>query len=291
MQVVPSASGTFDYALAPLPESLDTPPDVERLNPLHTLPPSWRDHCSTCSGDGYFKTRLKDDSVVTVECNCREQWILGRHMQASNIDDVYARMSWDRVRTVPEDVLALVREYVDDLSHYRRAGLGLTLWGDRRGTGKTMLTVLLLKEAMASGCSVYFTRFIDLITTYSRTWKNETTEAWFARSVERASVLGIDDIGKESVQTTKSAGMVDQLLDRMLRGRIANARTIIVSSNLNPASEKVGQGFDRYQRDVLELLSEANEPVEVGGVSYRRTSREQKIADVRDGVVYPLVVR
>lgn len=301
MEVVPSASGTYDYTLAPLSESLDTPPktiDSEMLDKLYGPPVDWRQHCSTCSKKGHFKTRLRGGEVVTCECNCREQWILARRMQAAGIDNTYARLSWARAIGLQPEIAKLVRAYIAELPVYASAGLGLTLYGERRGTGKTLLTTLILKEAMAQGKSVFFARFYDLIGLYAKTWKDDTTEAWFLRSVERAAVLGIDDIGKENrPEKGNSAAMVDQLLDRMLRGRIANNRLIIVNSNLNPEVGldadrlRVERGFESYLQDVLELLSEVNESIEMGGVSFRKTQRERKLADARDGVVYPVVVR
>lgn len=295
MEVVPSASGTCEYTLAPLPRALERPPgaaDSEMLDRIFGPPVPWQERCLTCSGAKHFKTRLGDGSVVTVECNCREQWILRELMLAANIDDNYARLSWHQVRGVPDDLVLVVKEYIAELARNRRAGLGLTLWGTRRGTGKTMLTTLILKEAMTHPRTrVYFTRFYDLIRLYSRTWKDGSMEDWFIRNVEGADVLGIDDIGKESAQSTAAIGMVDQLLDRMLRGRIANNRVIIVNSNLDPESDKIGAGFERYQQDVLELLSEVNEAIELNGPSYRKARREQKLADADEGIVYPVVVR
>lgn len=296
MEVVPSASGApYPYTLAPLPPALDRPPggaDSEMLDLLHGPSVPWQVKCLTCQGAKHFKTRLYDGSVVEVECNCREQWILRELMLAANIDDNYARLSWHQVRGVPEEMVDLVRKYISELGRNRRAGLGLTLWGTRRGTGKTMLTTLILKEAMAQPqTKVYFARFYDLIRLYSRTWRDGTVEEWFIRNVENSDVLGIDDIGKESAQSTAAIGMVDQLLDRMLRGRIANNRVNVVNSNLDPESDVIGTGFERYQQDVLELLSEVNEAIEMGGPSYRKARRDQKLADAEDGVVYPVVVR
>lgn len=294
MELVPSASGTTDYMLAPLPEVLDNTPEVEdgdRLNRLYGPPVHWRKHCITCEGKKEFKTRLGDGTVVTVACDCRGQWLLNRWMQLANIDRMYARLSWGHVKTVPPEVLAKARDYALNLERNRQLGLGMTLWSDRRGTGKTMLTTLILKEAMAQGRSVYFSTFLALIDSYSRTWKDPLEASWFRRRVDLADVIALDDMGKESAQTSASIGMIDQFVDRILRGRVSNARITFATSNLDPESTQVGKGFDRYQQDVLELLSEVNEIVEVGGESFRREQQRQKMADFEAGVVYPVVLR
>src|SRR5690242_188388 len=213
MEVVPSASGAYPYTLEPLNEALDTNPppmDAESIDKLTGLPPHGKDDCLTCHGAGHFKTRLLDGSVVPCECNCREQWILLRRMQAANIDNEYARLSWKQATGVPDEVAMRIREYQIDMDVYMAAGLGFTLYGDRRGTGKTLLTTLLLKEAMAAGKSVFFVRFLKLLDLYSKTWRDDSQEAWFARRIERADMVGIDDIGKEGAQEGRFGGMIDR---------------------------------------------------------------------------------
>lgn len=295
MEIIPSPSGIHPYALRPLNAALDTPPPPADTRVISTLPggdlPDWSEHCLTCRGKKYFTTRLGDGSLATCECNCREQWILMRRMQAANIDQDYARMSWARATGVPTGAEERVREYLANLDANIDAGLGLILFSDRRGTGKTLLTTLILKEIMAQGHTVFFARFLHLINLFSRTWKDDTTEAWFVRCIERATALGIDDIGKEGAQEGRFGGMIDRLLDSMLRSRVANNRLMIVNSNLDPDSERVGDSFGQYQQDVLELLSEVNEPFEVRRPSFRTERRRQKQLDARDGVVYPVVVR
>lgn len=294
MEVVPSASGAHPYKLEPLNEALDTTPlpaDSMMIDKLHGPLPSWQQDCLTCRGAMSFKTRLEDGSVVDCQCDCREQWILMRRMQAANIDQGYARLSWKQAGGVPPEAAEHVREYLSNLDMYTSAGVGLTLYGDRRGTGKTLLTTLILKEAMARGKTVFFARFLDLMELYSSTWKDDTTEAWFIRRIDRADVLGIDDIGKEGAQEGRFGGMIDRLLERMLRNRIANNRAVIVNSNLDPEGDRIGDSFAQYQKDVLELLSEVNETIELRGVSFRAERRQRKLADAREGVVYPVVVR
>jgi DNA replication protein DnaC len=103
-------------------------------------------------------------------------------------------------------------------------------------------------------------------------------------------MLGLDDLGKEQV-TEKSSAMVDELFDRVLRSRVANLRPVVLNSNLDPDSEIVGQGFERYQHDVVELLSEGASVVHVGGTTYRPQARELRERDDAEGIVYPIVVR
>lgn len=294
MEVVPSASGTGNHLLAPLAPALDdtlTPYETKMIERRYGAAVSWRESCITCDGRKTFKTRLRDDEIVTVDCNCREQWMLHRWMLAAGIDLAYARLSVNHLRTVPAEVIDRVQGYINDLDAFTRLGLGLTLWSDRRGTGKTMLTVLILKAAMAAGKTVYFSRFYNLVELYGQSWKDAEVASWFTDRVEHSDLLGLDDVGKENAQSGASISMVDKLFDMVLRGRVASNRTVLMTSNLNPDGVEVGKGFERYQQDVLELFSEVNDVIEVGGTSYRAEMRARKLSDAAHGVVYPLVIR
>jgi DNA replication protein DnaC len=292
MQVVPSASGT-GYELAPLPDHLYVTLSntvAARLADRYGPPIPPRDHCETCDKKGVFRTRLRNGEVVECKCNCVEQWLLMRRFQAANLDRSHWRFSHNHVQTVPDDVWDRVTRYTADLPGKLRSGLGMVLWSDRRGTGKSMLTALILKEAIAQGLSAYYIRFVAMKDLNAAGWRDPAERDYFARMVENIDMLGLDDLGKEQV-TEKSSAMVDELFDRVLRSRVANLRPVVLNSNLDPDSEIVGQGFERYQHDVVELLSEGASVVHVGGTTYRPQARELRERDDAEGIVYPIVVR
>lgn len=303
MELVPSASGTTQYTLAPLPTALMrslTNEESARLNKLHgpTDPPTKT--CHTCRKEGVFNTRLKDGEIVTVECNCREQWMLARLLLESGIGDTYQRYSWNHVRAVPEAVIAEVRDYVANLSVYYDAGIGLMLFGERTGTGKSLLTYLVLKEALAQGHQVYFTDFREMLDYHTEGWSNADTRAWFVKRLQNTHFLALDEIGKEN---PARLDMITEILDRVIRVRIAHGRPTLISSNLAPYSLTDGEGepakgyhnlkndLTRYHNGLLSLLAERTIQIEVTGGDYRRTMTRELIADAKAGIRYPVVVR
>src|SRR5690242_11380445 len=113
MEIVPTASGTFE--LAPLPPALAdglTNEEARRVQKIYNRSPEDpREVCHTCQKEGTFKARFSDE-IVTVKCNCVEQWILSRRLLACGIGDAYQRYSWHHVTGVPQEALERVRLYM-----------------------------------------------------------------------------------------------------------------------------------------------------------------------------------
>lgn len=294
MQIVPSASGTpYEYTLAPLPDHLIgglSNEESARLVKIHgAVPEPFTKTCHTCRREGFFKTRLADGTVVTCECRCRDQWLLGRHLLRAGIGDTYQRYSWQHVRGVPPEVAAQVADYVARFDDYYDNGVGLVLWSERTGTGKSLLTYLAIKEALAREYQVYFTSFTEMIDHHTASWSDKEHRAWFARHIQNIPVLGIDDIGKEN---PGRANVVDELLDRVIRSRIAHGRVTFLNSNLNPVhTGEPGKDFSRYQAGLLDLLAERSLVIEVTGPGYRSRKAQELVTDVREGIRYPVVIR
>jgi DNA replication protein DnaC len=289
MEIVPAASGTFE--LASLPPALAdglTNEDARRLQKIYNRPAEDpRKVCHTCQKEGTFKARFQDE-IVTVACNCTEQWILSRRLLACGIGDAYQRYSWHHVTGVPSDALERVRLYMDNLPALLNDGLGMILWSPRTGTGKSLMSYLILKEALARGYTGYFTSFADMVDHHMAGWSDPETRAWFTRTIEHADVLVIDELGKEN---PGRHNVVDELLDRVVRSRVAHNRATILPTNLEPRHGDAGSDFTRYQQGLLDLLTEASIIVEVSGESFRDRRRAQRVDDSLSGIRYPVVVR
>lgn len=297
MQLVPSASGTADYALAPLPLVLRrTLTDAEMAQLRKTQDISFElpsKACSTCDKQGPFKTRLADRTVVTCECNCLEQWMLGRLLLDAGIGDTYQRYSWHHVRGVPETVLSDVECYLSNLDKFFRTGMGMILWSERTGTGKSLLAYLILKHALSQGYRGHFVTFTQLVNLHVSGWRDKDHREWFTRKIFNAQFLVVDDLGKENQNRT---AVVDEFLDDLIRTRIAHGRPTIITTNLDPSASQeeegnVAKNFARYQRGVLDLLGERNMKIEVTGSGYREQVKLDVWNDSLEDIRYPVVIR
>lgn len=294
MQIVPSASGT-GYELKALTPALKqrTLSDVESARLNKTYGNTWDPKtCLTCGKKGEFRTRLADDSIVTCACTCIEQRLLHRLLLGAGIGETYQRYSWNHLKTVPQDVLDVVLEYLESLENLVRAGVGMILWSERTGTGKTLLATLILKEVIAQGHDAYFTSFRDMLDQHTAAWSDSGTRAWFVRRIQNAGYLFIDDLGKENVGRSS---IVDELLDGVIRHRIAHNRPTGITTNLKPSigedASEVGDDFRRYKAGLLDLLRERSLMIEVKGVGYRDKQAQRVLEDALSGIRYPVVIR
>lgn len=295
MQMIPSDGGPFDYRLSPLLESLfrrltnEESARVNKISPNENIR-NYRTECRTCSGVGSFTTRIESGLLVSCECSCRDQWMLGRVLLESGIGDAYQRYSWRHTTGVPLHVLQEIQAYMDNFDAYASVGMGLLLWSASGGTGKSLLSSLIVKSAMAKGHSAYFTTFADMINHHTASWSDADHRKWFVERIRFTKFLGIDDIGKEN---QNRSSVVDELLDMVIRTRIAHGLPTMITTNLNPVQDaNIGSDFSRYQAGLLSLLAERTIVIDMtGGLDYRQTRKSELMRDALEGVRYPVVIK
>jgi DNA replication protein DnaC len=259
--------------------------------------------CRTCYGSGTFRWYARasvewnaelDDPSLTMEfkCPCDDQWILNRFLLNCGIKNKYQRFDWhdlDAPILPPE-----IRDYLSNAKQIIDAGLGLVLYGSE-GTGKTLLAVLLLKILIARGHHGYFTTYSDMIQRFHEGRYDREEREWFLRRVTHASVLVIDDIGREQVRRTlerSAGGTVDTLnstaeflFEDVIRHRVAMASPTFITSNL-----ALGDLATKYGSNVMSLLEEQALPVELTGRDWRNSSRDRANDEVRQGLRRPVVL-
>jgi DNA replication protein DnaC len=272
------------YKLDPNPPAVRslTTPETERLRQLYPdLQKSQRD-CKTCQGKGTFRWYApSSDEAVDWECSCVDQFYLHRWFLHAGIGLAYQRMSWRDAKGVSPRVIEKILEYTDSADRLIPAGIGLLMLGTP-GTGKTMLSTLLLKDLVGQGYKGFFTTFHGLLDNFTDGWGGQEKKAWFDGRVRNAGVLVIDDMGREH------KGRIDlaqSTLDYVLRARVSNARPTILTSNLTP--EKISE---LYSTNALSLLSESAMQIDFVGEDYRPTQRTTIVDEARQGLARPIVV-
>jgi DNA replication protein DnaC len=253
-------------------------PDSARLR--KQFPDLWANphqSCITCGGKKVF---LSPEGET--ECNCIEQWALHRFLLNAGIGTAYQRLSWaDIDAQVPVDVQEAVMDYALNAERYVNAGIGLILHGDH-GTGKTLLSTLLVKKMLELGYDGYFTRFAEMLDDYTSGWRSNEEREWFIRRVRNAGVLCTDDVGKEYKGKVDLTGSI---FDQVIRARVADAKPLIITTNYKMDDLRKG-----YGGAVMSLLTESCLDYEVTGTDYRERSRQRMLDEVKAGIVRPLVL-
>lgn len=270
--------------------------------------------CRTCRGTGtflWYARAAADDhdpnEIVEFKCPCEDQWLLNRFLLNCGIKNKYQRFDWHDLDTpiLPPEII----DYLGNAKHIIDAGLGLVLYGPE-GTGKTLLAVLLLKTLIARGHNGYFTTYADMIQRFHEGRFDREEREWFFRRVKHASVLVIDDIGREQKrkrlewnradrETEMGNVLVDNqggevldlnttaefLFEDVIRHRVAMVSPTFVTSNL-PLSGLA----TKYGSNVMSLLDEQAIPVELSGPDWRISSKDRATAEVHQGLRRPVVL-
>jgi DNA replication protein DnaC len=237
--------------------------------------------CVTCRGRGTFRWRGPDGEPADWRCDCPGQFKLHRYMLSCGIDLHYQRLGWDDVDGIPVDVMTTIDKYIQNFDNYIAGGIGMLLWG-MRGTGKSLLATLLLKDLLAKGVRGQFITFNYLIDYFTKGWKEEAHAVWFENRARNARLLVIDDIGREYGGRGEIA---EAMLDQILRFRVAAELPTIITTNRKP-----DELHTLYSGNALSLLSEASITQEFRGEDYRPRNQIRRSEDAEAGLVRPIII-
>lgn len=282
--------------LPPLPTTIGTlnnadAADLNRRRPdtIHT--PA---QCKTCGGDRVFlwyaDLHSRDDDVVEYDCPCVDQYLLLRWLSHCGVYESYARLGWADLISPDPKVVEQITEYVDHRQAYLARGLGLVLTGPR-GTGKTMLSNLLLKDLISHGVDCYATTFGDLIQNFASGFGRSETKPereWFERRVRNAKVLLIDDLGREKKQqqrvdergqTKVTTDLAENTLESVIRYRVGCNMPTLMTTNLT--EQEVAMGYGGH---TMSLLTEKSIFLTVPGADYRAPIQSRTMKEIRLGI-------
>lgn len=265
---------------------------LRRQNPA--LPGSPSD-CPTCNGKGTFDwyADADRDEVVEWKCNCPDQWLMHRYFLYHGVELAYQRLAWPDALHADPGALEAAMDYLDHAEEYLRAGIGFIFHGEQ-GTGKTLLSVLMLKRLMAEGADGYLTTFPNLLSTLMAGFDDPEERSWYHRRIKNAGVLVIDDIGKEHHKTFKvkgegvvsrSTAISQSAIDAVIRHRVAGAKPTIITTNLDLDSIERS-----YGDNIISLLSEFTDDHRFDGQDFRKRAKDLRLEEARAGLVRPIVV-
>lgn len=246
------------------------------------LPRTPRD-CKTCRGTGTFRWYADGSrtEIADYECDCDEQFLLHRWLLNSGVELHYQRLAWTDAATVETAALDVAGDYINNVDHYIAAGLGLVFHGGY-GTGKTLLSSLLLKSLLGRGVDGYFATFQDLLDTYTKGWRDDEQATWFDKRVRNAGILVIDDIGREN---HNRSAVVESALDSVLRSRVSADRPTLITTN--KSIEDIGT---LYSGNAVSLLSESSLVYRFTGADFRPRLNDRNRTEAQNRLTRPLVL-
>jgi DNA replication protein DnaC len=235
-----------------------------------------------CDGSGWI---LGPEDVAR-ECECRTQRLKRGRVRgvASVIPKKYRlRASFESTEVhqlegspASRPIVREIRRYVDELDANLDSGNGLWLMGDT-GTGKTLLAMVVSKEALQQGHSVAIYSMPKLLALIRQTYDSEPGGDSYLSFFERLTsvdLLHIDDLGAE-----KRSDWVLEQLYAIVNERYEDERSMLLTMNVD-ARDPV-EGMDELKdqlgpRIVSRLVEMCGDPLPLFGSDKRIEVRSSR---------------
>lgn len=163
-------------------------------------------------------------------------------------------------------VKAIVNGFILKFSLWQREGKNLYIYSKTKGTGKTMLSCILLNEVtMRHMTPARFITVYDYLNTVTESWKDKTGDTSARlRDIETTQLLILDDIGAQDPNK-----LVNDSLFKLIDRRYSNMLVTIFTSN-----KKINDlGLDER---IISRIEEKSILVSLPEVSIRQRKAESK---------------
>lgn len=202
------------------------------------------DVCPICHGEEWIPVKI-DGIDYMKPCECRERAIMERRLKFANLPDAFCGMKLNSFRTdvyrKPESKALIatacktVKCYLDNFEDMREAGMGLYLYSQTKGSGKTRMVAGIANELMKK-YSVRFAGSTTILKEIKRSWDREKQKKWdqdapmsesqLLDELSRVEILIIDDFGTES-----AAEWINDRFYQIINDRYVNGKVTIFTSN------------------------------------------------------------
>lgn len=238
-----------------------------------------KEQCVECGGKGYIwspnRFIFAQEEIDPIQCDCLKKMMLYMHLHKANVPREYYDLSMKDFK-VNEDadkidklaVKPLIQRAIDNVDTMARDGKGLFLYGTN-GTGKTMLSIEILKAAIRKKHSIHYEMYPIVHETFMKKgYKADEAKERLDNIFSNVDFLVLDEIGKELDGT--SASLSAKLLEIHVLKKRVDKVTILIS-NLNP-----DQIEEIYSKSINSMLKLKHKFIKVAGNDFRGDSKVSK---------------
>lgn len=259
---------------------------------MGTITPNGK--CEYCGGDGlytfmqlaseYAKERGVEDIYASRPqpyyipvgkkcpyCNGGQAEVVKTLSKVSNIprshsSDRYSAFNWDAYKDDRGNMVdttkhkKLVDGYINNFLMFDEEGMGLYIWSETKGTGKTMLSSCICNELMAKyQIGTRFVRTADLLDIANSGDKNSYDEEKRdpLKLLRECKLLVLDDIG----QRKTGGDWLQDILFQILDARTSKGLVTIVTSNVKVQNLNIDERVRRRIEDYTVQLALPEYPV------------------------------
>lgn len=231
-----------------------------------------KEQCKVCGGKGYTwdlgssieKDPLKSDPI---QCSCLKKMMLYMQLQAANVPREYYDLTLNDFKIWNDEKAKIIKPRIEniikDTDSFFQQGKSLFFYGEN-GTGKTMLSVEILKAALKKKYSIHYEFYPIIYEAFAKKgYKADEVKDKFDEIFSNTDFLVIDELGKELEDGNKNTS--SRLLEIHILKKRADKPTILISNFSNGKKEAA----NIYGQHVASMLSFNYEFMHVPGVDYR----------------------
>lgn len=198
--------------------------------------------CPECHGTGWVYWRDAEGIEYGRRCECGlvERQIMERKLSFANLPEAFADMELNTFcldvyrkedsRKTIRQACSAVKYYLDNLNDMRSAGMGLYLYSDTKGSGKTRMAASIANELIKKyRMQVKFAGSVQIVNEIKASWSSrDENESSLLSALASVDVLVIDDFGAEVPKD-----WIGERFYAIVNGRYQDKQPTIFTSNSN----------------------------------------------------------
>ena len=192
--------------------------------------------CPICGNTGWA-TKIIDGMEYARECKCgiRQREIQKNMISFADIPDAFKDMRLDTFRidiyksdisrNKAENSIKGIKYWLSDFKAMNERGMGLYLYSNIKGSGKTRMAASIANELIEKKIHVKFSTSLQILEEIKNSWNNNE-EHELLKQLSTSEVLVIDDFGTEQVKE-----WICERFYQIINERYINHRVTIFTSN------------------------------------------------------------
>jgi len=193
--------------------------------------------CPKCLGIGW----IVDKNNMATRCECYQDILTNNRIRFANIPEAFKDMrlksfkaSYYRDKNTLKSVISTIKYWLDHIQEMKEQGLGLYLYSETKGSGKTRMAASLANELIYEhDMTVKFVTSLDIIAEIKSTWNRDneefSSEGQLINYLNNTEVLVIDDFGTEKHNGQTS--WIDDKFYQIINTRYTKQLLTIFTSN------------------------------------------------------------
>lgn len=196
------------------------------------------DFCPICGGCGHILV-VKDGIEYAKECDCYQERLMLHRLKFASLPESFKGMELKTFSTAVYEkadsknkigiACRIIKRYLENFEEMEKAGMGLYLFSDTKGSGKTRMVASIANELMRDkNRQVKFATSTAILKEIKNTWDrdNRQSESKLLDDLSNTTVLIIDDFGTEKV-----ADWINDKFYHIINERYMNRRITMYTSN------------------------------------------------------------